>query len=336
MRVRRPKRVHFFAETRDHLDLDAFLTGSVEIVQAEGLYGASPLTGREEPVSPEEMAGLLRIPSGKWMRLSEAARESGIEADRLRELVASGMLLADGADPQHRAVRERAARLSGDGWDPYAALYHGMARWEGGHEHRSLGDLDRTLAASRRWFEEQRERLGPPPTHFHQRSDAMERIGLPRASTGGSLFELLDRRRTDRDFDRSRPLGLEELSTLLYAVYGFRGMQDMGGGVVALRRTSPSGGALHPIEAYPLVRDVEGLPPGLYHYSVGRHELELLRPMPRDEVEDRIEEIAAGQSYFRSAHAAVVLTARFGRTFWKYRHHKKAYRVVLLDTGHLS
>jgi SagB-type dehydrogenase family enzyme len=58
--------------------------------------------------------------------------------------------------------------------------------------------------------------------------------------------------------------------------------------------------------------------------------------MDPDEIEDRIEAIASGQSYLRSAHVAVVLTARFGRTFWKYRCHKKVYRVVLLDAGHLS
>jgi SagB-type dehydrogenase family enzyme len=58
--------------------------------------------------------------------------------------------------------------------------------------------------------------------------------------------------------------------------------------------------------------------------------------MDPDEIEDRIEAIASGQSYLSSAHVAVVLTARLGRTFWKYRRHKKVYRVVLLDAGHLS
>jgi SagB-type dehydrogenase family enzyme len=32
----------------------------------------------------------------------------------------------------------------------------------------------------------------------------------------------------------------------------------------------------------------------------------------------------------------VVLAPRFGRNFWKYRDHAKAYRVVVLDAGHLS
>ena len=32
----------------------------------------------------------------------------------------------------------------------------------------------------------------------------------------------------------------------------------------------------------------------------------------------------------------VVLAARFGRCFWKYRQHPKAYRAVTMDAGHLS
>src|SRR5712691_8992762 len=30
------------------------------------------------------------------------------------------------------------------------------------------------------------------------------------------------------------------------------------------------------------------------------------------------------------------MTARFDRSFWKYRWHDRAYRVLLLDAGHLS
>src|SRR5690606_28568458 len=35
-------------------------------------------------------------------------------------------------------------------------------------------------------------------------------------------------------------------------------------------------------------------------------------------------------------HVLVVLAPRFERTFWKYRNHSKAYRVCILDVGHLS
>jgi putative peptide maturation dehydrogenase len=336
MRVRRLERVFFFAEERDHLDLGALLRGKIRIAKQESLFAASPLTGREEAVTAEEVAGLLRIPAGRWTSVTVAGRESGLAPERIRELALRGLLVGDAAEPPYPELRERAERLAADAWDPYAALYHGMARWEGRGEPHDLGEGDEALRASRRWFSEHQEQFGPAPTHLYERLDATARIELPRPERGGGLFDLLARRRTDREFDRSRSLGLDELSTLLRTVYGCQGTLAIADGFVLTRRTSPSGGALHPIEAYPILRDVEGLPSGVYHYATGSHALELLRPMAPAEVEDQIEAIAAGQTYFRSAHAAVVLTARFGRTFWKYRWHKKVYRVVLLDAGHLS
>ena len=49
-----------------------------------------------------------------------------------------------------------------------------------------------------------------------------------------------------------------------------------------------------------------------------------------------VEEATAGQWYFADADVVFVMTARFGRSFWKYRRHAKAFRTLLLDAGHLS
>jgi putative peptide maturation dehydrogenase len=336
MRVRRPERVFFFVEERDVVDLGALLSGGTGIGREDRLLAASPLTGREEPVTPEEAAAFLRIPAGRWTALAAAARRTGLSRDRLRELADHGLLVTDSDDPTYAELRERAERLADDAWDPYAALYQGMSRWEGQIERRTLEELEGLADTGRRWFSEHRDAFGPPPPHLPERADAVERIALPGPEPRGGLFDLLGRRRTDRSFDRSRALGLGELSTVLRTVYGCREALEVADGVALVRKTSPSGGALHPIEAYPLLRDVEGVPSGLYHYAAGAHALELLEPLAPEEVEERVEAIAAGQAYFRSAHAAVVLAARFGRTFWKYRRHKKVYRVVLLDAGHLS
>jgi SagB-type dehydrogenase family enzyme len=43
-----------------------------------------------------------------------------------------------------------------------------------------------------------------------------------------------------------------------------------------------------------------------------------------------------GQQWFADAHVLVALAPRFARNFWKYRNHPKAYRVTILDVGHLS
>ena len=111
----------------------------------------------------------------------------------------------------------------------------------------------------------------------------------------------------------------------------------LGDDVVVLRKTSPSGGSLHPIEVYPLVRAVEGIEPGLYHYNVEHHGLE---PIERARRRTRPEAVArsflGGQWYFASAQVLFVMAARFDRSFWKYRDHDKAYSAILLDAGHLS
>ena len=104
----------------------------------------------------------------------------------------------------------------------------------------------------------------------------------------------------------------------------------------ALKKTSPSGGSLHPIEAYVLVRNVTGLEAGIYHYRADRHALELLEGLSLADAEELAAQFTCGQTYFSHAGALFILTARFYRSFWKYRKHRRAYGVLLLDAGHLS
>ena len=98
----------------------------------------------------------------------------------------------------------------------------------------------------------------------------------------------------------------------------------------------PSAGCLHPTEAYLLVQNVEGVAPGLYHYHPVDHALEPLRLFSADECAAAGRRFVAAQRYLLDAHVFVVPTSRFGRNFWKYRDHAKAYRTLILDVGHLS
>ena len=132
------------------------------------------------------------------------------------------------------------------------------------------------------------------------------------------------------------PATADELSTILHQVFGCHGHAPVVDDVMAIKRTSPSGGSLHPIECYPLVLRVAGVEPGLYHYRAREHALQLLEPLALDEGEQLAERFTAGQRYFASAAALFVLTARFYRSFWKYRKHDRAYAVLLMDAGHLS
>jgi len=97
-------------------------------------------------------------------------------------------------------------------------------------------------------------------------------------------------------------------------------------------KTSPSGGALHPAEAYLLARNVQGVPRGIYHYDALGHRLQEIRrgatPRPRSR------NYWQGSGGFRDAAFVVFLAAVFHRTQWKYDY-PRAYRAVLAEAGHL-
>ena len=71
-------------------------------------------------------------------------------------------------------------------------------------------------------------------------------------------------------------MSLDDLDTVLRYVFGVHGYASRVDGVVCIKRTSPSGGGLHPITAYPIIANVEGIAPGVYHYNAGDHSLALV------------------------------------------------------------
>ena len=76
---------------------------------------------------------------------------------------------------------------------------------------------------------------------------------------------------------------------------------------------------------------VEGLRPGLYHYHPAYHRLEMIRA---NATREKAWLYCARQDCAKKAAALFLMTAVFRRTMWKYDY-ARAYRVVLLDAGHL-
>lgn len=341
MKVKRPWLLAVVPEESRLLDVPGLLSGRLDVTARTRLVVASPVLGRAVDVSLAEVEALARFPPERWVPADEAVDELGIPRDVLDGLCERELLLTDRPGARERALREADERLARSGWNRYAALYHGMGRW---HERTAsvvagAGEEDSGHLVD--GFAKLEELYGPPPPAFHEPERALgPGVELPRRRTGTpegpGLDALLEARSSARSFDRSAALGLDDLGVLLAAVFGHHGGQRLASGTTVLKKGSPSGGALHPIEAYPLVRDVEGVEPGLYHYNVRRHRLDLLRSLDGEEAEETAERLLAGQSYLAAAHVVVFLTARFERNFWKYREHQKAYRVVLMDAGHLS
>jgi SagB-type dehydrogenase family enzyme len=150
-------------------------------------------------------------------------------------------------------------------------------------------------------------------------------------SVTGRLEEVLEKRRTVRRFSRE-PLGFEDFSRIVNGTWGRTGWLDAGAIGRLPTKTSPSAGALHPIECYVLTWNVRNLPAGLYHFDVGSDELRRLR---LGDFRAEAVRSASGQSFVGRAAFLCVMTAMFERTLWKYEV-ESAYRVLWLDAGHLA
>ena len=121
---------------------------------------------------------------------------------------------------------------------------------------------------------------------------------------------------------------IPSLSTVFGLAYGYTARQRAGSQIY-MYRSAPSAGALYPVEIYFCGEGIAGLQPGLFHYDIQDFSLQQLRG------EDAIPLIAAALSIPRSESgwASLILSGIFFRSAWKYS--KRAFRYVLLDTGHL-
>jgi SagB-type dehydrogenase family enzyme len=165
------------------------------------------------------------------------------------------------------------------------------------------------------------------PEQFKQYPDALQVIKLPAPATDGGkgLWQVLSRRRSERDFSASL-LTLADLSQLVFATQGPTAKAGE-----YLLRTAPSAGALYPIETYIAVNRVEGLDPGMYHFNIEQYSLELLK---QGNVSPALRTAALGQAMIMESAAVFIWTAVVARSKWKYR--ERAYRYIYMDAGHIG
>ena len=200
------------------------------------------------------------------------ARWPRIQPSAVKRLLQQGLLI--GSTKPHAAHRDRDERLRDSYWHPLAATLHAFTRWRDADAVQSMKDSGTETAR------ELREVLGPPPVEAAARGDALHMLPLPR-SAPNAFDELLARRTTCRNFDPARPLPQALFAQLLERVFSAQGEVRVSDDTTFLKKTSPSGGGLHPVEAYLVVQHVEGVAPGLYHYQAREHALE---PLPAPDV----------------------------------------------------
>lgn len=157
----------------------------------------------------------------------------------------------------------------------------------------------------------------PSATHFE--------LPPPDVTDGPGLWETMRTRRSFRAYTQD-PLSLEDLSQILWATQGLTARVGEYG-----LRTAPSAGALYPIETYLCVNRVTSLEPGLYHYNVEEHSLELLK---KGNFAKEVKAGALDQQIAERASVVFIWSAVFQRSKWKYL--QRAYRYMFLDAGHIA
>ena len=256
---------------------------------------------------------------GQWRRpehlLAEMAGHSPSSVRAaVRQLIGHTLLVREGT---WEARRDALLEKTWSDWLPHGSFHFGTKDTHFAEARRQAALLKTYLAESHQ------------PSFFKSYRNK-PRLPLPRCpSREGEFVRALLTRRTHREFS-ARSLSLDAVSQLLFYTWGVMGYLSTPLGRLA-HKTSPSGGARHPVEVYLAALNVEGLAPGLYHYNPRSHQLAQLF---QGEMRSKAVEYCARQAYVRNAGALFLMTAVFPRSMWKYRF-ARAYRVILLDAGHL-
>lgn len=285
----------------------------------EGLLVKDLGSGRSASASGDalvllDLFGRPRTPTAGADALPEYERRSVLRS--ISTLRGVGLLIPE------REARSRRSRIAAWKDNLASAQYHLASRdipFETSH-----AAIDRFLRAR---AEEER-----PPRRFKRyRAAARRRLPATAVEKPAALDSVLAARRTVREFSR-RPVPLEDLAAVVRGTWGRTGWIDGGPMGRLATKTSPSAGALHPIECYVMAWNVRGLAPGLYHYDVAGDGLARLRS---GDLRTAAIQAASGQRWVGRAAFLCVMTAVFERTLWKYDL-ENAYRLLWLDAGHLA
>jgi SagB-type dehydrogenase family enzyme len=144
-----------------------------------------------------------------------------------------------------------------------------------------------------------------------------------------TLTAVLEDRRSIRNHDDDAPLTIRQLGEFLFRTARIRHTMVEGRNELS-DRPYPSGGACHELEIYPVVRNVDGLEPGLYHYDPAGHTLEAVAGPAKPVT--ALSEVARVSSLMTAPpQVTLVIAARPGRVMWKYQ--SMAYALTLKHVG---
>ena len=146
-------------------------------------------------------------------------------------------------------------------------------------------------------------------------------IQLPKPLIKGniSLEEAIFRRRSQRSF-KQKDLTLQQISQLLWAAQGITLEKEPYN-----LRTTPSAGALYPMEIYLLTKN------GLFRYLPNGHKLE---PLSEQDLRGGLAVSSLGQVAINQAPVNIVICAVYSRLASKYG--QRGIRYAHIEVGHIA
>jgi SagB-type dehydrogenase family enzyme len=278
--------------------------------QSDALVLESPLARAVIVVHDRDVLTLVHQLAGQGLDPNAVSLPEAVITELIMALSWHGFV--------HEAEEDSSPGLASEQWMPHELLFHSRSR--GGYHDEPFG---RTLWAAGR-FE-------PLLARHEPFGGTAITLPKPSATPYPSLTSVLESRRSIRGQDAEHPLTLEQLGEFLH--HGARvqaihvdEIQEVS------QRPTPSGGALHSLEVYPVVTNVAGLPAGMYHYDPFDH---LLEPLPRRDfpLSQLVARAAAAAGGSAPPQVLLIISCRFGRVMWKYQ--SMAYALVLKEVGAL-
>ena len=214
-------------------------------------------------------------------------------------------------------------------WSPHELWFH---------RRSTVGDRSTSWAhfGPTRWAD---GRFAPVPATPDPYPGAPIPLPVPTSeATPMSLAQAVEERVSTRSFDASSPITIDELGELLHRCARTRGVRTIEKPGTALTelpsRPYPSGGSIYELEVYPVIRNVVGVEPGMYHYDSVEHTLRPVAPIDDPAVQRLLSPASLTLADGEVPQVMLALAARVGRIMWTYE--QMPYAVILKHVGVLT
>lgn len=148
------------------------------------------------------------------------------------------------------------------------------------------------------------------------------KLSGPEISDRSRIEELIEKRRSVRRY-KDKKFSESAISRLLWAAQGISSEDGL--------RTSPSAGALYPLEIHVVTGGEGELEPGVYRYIPEGHTL--VREITGD-VREKLSKAALSQPMIRNAPVSFVISAVYARITGKYGN--RGLRYAHMEAGHAA